>query len=208
MTPTLIGYFPRRTVKRVTWTAASVPSPFPFSEVHEIGSVSECISKGPGRWTEDLTPNSFWGFADPESAWAAVVPEDRPGLELFAYRLYPVRFVEGRQEALELPALDVEPLADDFIRLGWDAVEIGGDAGHCHFGCSPLSCNSQAGQPGLTPVNRHCLVASEEAALKLARTFSITKPEPGPYCVVEVWRAAARGSRHVICQEMEKQHEN
>ena len=37
-------------------------------------------------------------------------------------------------------------------------------------------------------VNRYCFVATESEATDLARNFSVTKPEPGPYCVVEVWR--------------------
>lgn len=198
MIPTLIGYFPRRIARHDTGTAPGVASPFPLPNVEEICSVSGCISKRPSRWTENLTPNPFWGFAGPASAWDAVFPEDRPGLELLAYRLYPVRFVDGRQEPLELPQLEAESLPDGCIRLGWDAVEIAGDVRHYHFGCSPLSCNFQAGQPGMTPVNRHCLAASEPVGFELARVFSISKPEPGPYCVVEVWRAAADRNRPVV----------
>ena len=29
------------------------------------------------------------------------------------------------------------------------------------------------------------------SVLRLARHFAITKPEPGPYCVVKVWRDAS-----------------
>jgi hypothetical protein len=162
--------------------------------VEEICSVSECISKGPDRWSQNLTPNPFWGFANPASAWEAVLPADRPGLGLVAYRLYPVRFADGKQEAVDLPPLEVEPLPNSFTRLGWDAVELAGDARQYRFGCSPLSCNFQAGQPGAVAVNRHCLVASEREAFELAEAFSIAKPEPGPYGVVEVWRAPANCS--------------
>lgn len=38
------------------------------------------------------------------------------------------------------------------------------------------------------PLNRYCLVDTEDEGIELARSFCISKPEPGPYCVVEVWR--------------------
>jgi hypothetical protein len=79
----------------------------------------------------------------------------------------------------------VAPMADAFVCLGWDAV-VGGN-GHS-FGCSPLSCNSGADIVRCPEINCYCLVADERAALALARSFSISQPEPGPYCVVEVWR--------------------
>ena len=190
MKPVLIGYFPKRAVRRGDRLPSDAPSPFPLAEIDEIASVSGCIAHEPQRWTEQLTPNEFWGFADPPSAWEAVFPEDRPGLVLFAYKLFPARFVDGRQEPLEMPELAIEPLPDSFLRLGWDAVEIRGHVHGYHFGCSPLSCNHQANLPHAAPINRHCLAESEEQGIALARRFSISKPEPGPYCAVEVWREA------------------
>ena len=77
---------------------------------------------------------------------------------------------------------DVTPLPKAFDCLGYDAVEL--TDGQC-LGCSPLSCNGEAAQH---PVNRYCLVATEQEGIALARRFSISKPEPGPYSVVEVWR--------------------
>lgn len=89
------------------------------------------------------------------------------------------------------PELAVEPMLASFARLGWDAVQ-GGQ--YQSFGCSPLSCNNQAGEAGVPVVNRHCLVESEQGGIALARLFCVREPEPGPYCVVEVWRDAARAA--------------
>jgi hypothetical protein len=100
-----------------------------------------------------------------------------------------VQFEDGQEEAIDLwwePA--VEPMTETFVRLGWDAV-VGGN-GHS-FGCSPLSCNSGADIVRCPEINRYCLVGDERAATGLARSFSVTQPEPGPYCVVEVWRDLA-----------------
>jgi hypothetical protein len=121
-----------------------------------------------------------------ELAWSVVPADARGDYELFAYRLYLVQFEEGLEEPiLEWWDLDVEPMGSSFVRLGWDAVQGGNNSS---FGCSPLSCNYEAGQRGMPPVNHYCLVDTEEVAIELARSFSISKPEPGPYCVVEVWR--------------------
>jgi hypothetical protein len=40
-----------------------------------------------------------------------------------------------------------------------------------------------------TLVNRYCLVDDLAAAYDLAVLFGVRQPEPGPYVIVEVWRA-------------------
>jgi hypothetical protein len=119
-----------------------------------------------------------------ELAWSVVRAEERHKFKLYAYFMFPVRFDGGREEPYELPALSVEPLPSSFIRLGYDAVSrsTGND-----FECSPLSCNGMAEH---VPVNRHCLVDTEQEAFKLAREFSAGNCETGPYYVVEVWSRA------------------
>lgn len=190
MTWVLVGYIAKRRVTRAGWVSPWPNYPdagFPCSApVEEIGSVSNCIASGIGSTDDPLNL-----YADAGQAWAAVPVEARAGFALYAYRLWPVQFADGHEEAIDLwwePA--VVPMADSFVRLGWDAV-VGGN-GHS-FGCSPMSCNSGADIVRCPEINRYCLVADEPAALALARSFSITQPEPGPYCVVEVWRDTAAG---------------
>ena len=38
------------------------------------------------------------------------------------------------------------------------------------------------------PVNRHYLVHDLDTAIPMAPRFATGNSEPGPYCVVEVWR--------------------
>jgi len=76
-------------------------------------------------------------------------------------------------------------LADTFVWLGWDALEGGNGHG---LSCSPLSCNSGSDIVHCDALNRCCLMNNKRPAEALARSFSINKPEPEPYCVVEVWR--------------------
>ena len=51
------------------------------------------------------------------------------------------------------------------------------------FECSPLSCNSIAGEMG---ANEYCLFDLLEAAIAGAMRFKIEQPEPGDYYVVAV----------------------
>lgn len=180
-----VGYIAKRRATLAGWVSPWPSHPdagFPCAApVEEICSVSNCIASGIGRTDDplDLHP-------DAGRAWAVVPVEARADFALYAYRLWPVQFEDGHEEAIDLwwgPAIG--PMSDTYVRLGWDAV-VGGN-GHS-FGCSPLSCNSGADVVRCPEINRYCLVADERAAMALARGFSITKPEPGPYCVVEVWR--------------------
>ncbi len=79
--------------------------------------------------------------------------------------------------------LDVEPMSRSFVRLGLDAVEES-------FGCSPVSCNVGCVEVNVLPLNRYCLVDTEDKGIELARSFSISEPEPGPYRIVS-WRYGA-----------------
>lgn len=125
-------------------------------------------------------------YDTPEAAWSVVPSAARSEFELSAYRLLPVEFKDGKESPIELwwePTVESKP--STFVRLGWDAV-VGGN--YHGFGCSPMSCNAGVRDVETARKNRFCLVDTEEEGLALARHFSLCQPEPGPYCVVEVWR--------------------
>lgn len=174
MISTLIGYFPKHTSKG----SDSIRLP----GVEQVCSVSSCVSRSPGDWISNWRHNALWVYDTEELALSIVAPEERSEFELYAYFMFPVRFVDGRLEPFDLPALRVQPLRTSFSRLGYDAVSRTQDN---EFECSPLSCNGMAQH---IAVNRYCLVDTEPQAFEIARDFSIGKAEPGPYYVVEVWR--------------------
>ena len=201
MEPILIGYFPK---------SVSHEPRLPGGE--EICSVSNCISSGPAGWVDLWRHNDFAVYdservaesvvhdafridvqPDPEARppWKVTLHQDPfPNGQLFAYKLFPVRFHADREEPLDLPASAVEPLSDRYERLGYDAVI---QEGGCHlgFGCSPLSCNGRAGS---ITVNRHCLLDDAAEALRRANEFARGQgqgAEPGAYVAVEVWRRIA-----------------
>lgn len=170
----LLGYYPKHKVP-----AAPVRCPAP---VVEICSVSHCIARRPGTQAGAEPPNWFDSYDSPAAAWRAVATDLQQEVAVFAYRLAPLLFRDGWVEELELSPPEVVPLPDTFERLGYDAVEF---TGGFSLGCSPLSCNSQTEGVAL---NRYCLVETEQEGIDLARAFSLSKPEPGPYVVAEVWR--------------------
>ncbi len=178
--PVLIGYFPKRTMQRPDWLKAA--------RVEEVCSVSTCMSAAPDGWIDAWRHNEMWVFDTPELAWSITAPSVRDEFDLYAYKLFPLKFDRGTRQSFEIPLLDVQPLPASFERLGYDVVSRCSDAA---FECSPLSCNQMAQH---VPVTRHCLLEDSEAAFRLAAECEVIGCEPGPYYVVEVWRQA-RGSR-------------
>jgi hypothetical protein len=131
------------------------------------------------------TPRHLAPSEDPRFNW-----------ELYAYRMFPVRFARGVEEAYEIVDDGVEPLPGDYVRLGLDVVNR--CCGNL-FECSPLYCN---GWWGKVKVNRYCLLDDPEESFRLGRHWSDGKfdasgayvgpAEPGPYHIIEVWRRQVR----------------
>ncbi len=172
-----IGYFPKRIAPRPEWLKA--PS------VVDICSVSECMSPGPEGWINHWRQNDMWMYDTEEIARSIVGDSpEKTAFHMFAYRIVPLLFDQGQSEVLAMPSLTVQELPADYRFLGFDIVSR--SQGAC-FECSPLSCNGVAETEA---VNAHCLVDNEETALRLAHAFSNQSIgcEPGPYCVIEVWR--------------------
>jgi hypothetical protein len=190
MDAVLVGYFSRRRVTRGGWVSpypdhpeAGFPAPRP---AEELCSVSRCVAGGPDSFGREGAPwNDFGGFDSPEAVWQAVGEAQRHDYQVLAYRVFPALFAAGREGPLAVEPQEAVPLPAGYERLGFDAVEL--RAGWS-FGCSPLSCNGLASEDGPVRVNRSCLIATAAEAFAVARGFSVRKPEPGPNCVVEVWR--------------------
>lgn len=172
--PILIGYFPKRTLKRPDWIKAA--------GVDEVCSVSTCISAGPAGWINQWLHNEMWVYETPELAWSVVPQNSRGEFDLYAYQMFPVQFDDGQQKPFEIPPLCVAPLSAAFEFFGLDVVSRScGSA----FECSPLSCNLRAED---VPVTRHCLIADHGLAIRLAEDCEAGGGEPGPHFAVEVWR--------------------
>jgi hypothetical protein len=168
-----VGYFPKTTAVPGGWMASD--------RVAEICSVSNCINSGPDGWIDKWLHNEL-GFFNTRTNAVAVTRGQTDAFEIFAYRLLPRRFNEGKAEPVTIPQLQVESLPSTFVSLGFDAVSKSVSS---FFECSPLSCNNMAAE---LPVNRFCLLETLEEAIALAERCSRGEGEPGPYYVLEVLR--------------------
>jgi hypothetical protein len=173
----LIGYFPKQTGVPEGWL-------IPSSNVAEVCSVSNCVNPAPEGWVEHWRHNDLGFYNTPGDAWS-IVPVGASNFRLFAYRLLPIRYRQGRAEPFEIVVPVIKPLADGFVSLGFD---VANKTLTPFFECSPLSCNGMADE---VAVNRFCLLATLDEAISFARRCALEEPEPGPFYVVEVLRDAA-----------------
>ena len=119
--------------------------------------------------------------------------------QLYAYRMLPVRFADGKEAPYAIREEGVQPLPADYLRLGLDVVSRERELEFCY---SPLDCN---GWYQKVAVNGYCLLDQLETAFELARHWSVGKydangsyigpAEPGPYSIVEVWRKRGEALR-------------
>ena len=169
------GYFANRVAPR--------PEGVKAAGVREICSVSEHISSGPSDWIQRWLHNEFGWFNHIRDALSVIPAGHEVEYRLFAYRLHPEVFRHGVRVPFILPE-DVrpDPIPVTFQSLGFDSANKSMES-VLGLECSPLSCNSMAGE---IPTNEFCLFPTFAVAVAGADQFSREQPEPGEYYVVEV----------------------
>lgn len=182
--PVLVGYFAKPTMKRPDWLKAP--------QVEEICSASNCMSRADWDWINEWKHNACWLYDSSDLAREVLPSDKRDACDVYAYRLFPVRYFKGQRQSWSFPAVNAFPLSADFERLGVDLFSRSFEnIAECAplFEHSPLSCNNLAAE---VPTNRYCLLDSPEQAFAQVPTLEAPgKPargEPGPYHIVEVWR--------------------
>jgi hypothetical protein len=157
--------------------------------VTEVCSAGGCVNRAPPGWIDHWLHNE-WGFFNSPVDARLVVPPESGTFTVFAYRLLPVRFVDGVAERLAIDELPVDPLPAPFTSLGFDTLNRHYSA---YFECAPLSCNYLAQK---VPVNRFCLLGTLEGAIQLAERLLERETRTGTYYVLEVLREgpARRGT--------------
>lgn len=170
------GYLPKRSTPR--------PADYDLPGVHEIASVSNCITRTPEIQVWLLNEVGF--LNDLGTADRLIPPDQRSEFEVYGYSILDQCFRNGVGEPWDVPRLECAAPGDDFEVLGFDAVSRSTST---FFECSPLSCNGAA---KTIRVNSCCLLDSLEEAIVAARDFSSENWEPGPYDVVEVRRRRRR----------------
>lgn len=196
----VLGYLAREIVTGDEYRAHAVAVQDP--RIQEICSVSTCISpavKDFDRWAF----NEAGYYPTVQSALDAVHQDRRSRAALFAYRLYLVEFTGGERKEVtsaellgaNAPLLITEEPPARFRSIGFDVVSgrralpESQRSPRAPFGldCSPLSC---CGLSVRYAINSYCLLPEYGDAAVTARDFSREEPEPGPYFIVQVLRAA------------------
>lgn len=190
----LVGFFPKKRVTRSNWrtlhendTSQEFPAPLP---VEQLCSVSNCMVSGLEVFAyQEISMasfNQYGGFNQIKTALDIIAKDGGNECDLYAYAIPEIVFQDGQPQPQDIGCVDPDPFPEDpahFTKLGYDVVEIN----HCSFLCSPLTCNGQA-YTNQNLLNKYCLIEKEEDAITLATMFSIQKPEPGPYIIVEIWK--------------------
>lgn len=178
--PIFVGYFPKITAQKNDLKTEKGDIWLKNEIVEEICSVSDCISKGPEGWIDEWKHNVL-GFYDTEESALSVIPDNQEKYDLFAYKLYPIQFNEGKIVDYNVESNAIESLGS-YKFIGFDIVS---KSEVDFFECSPLSCNNACEKYS---VNKYCLIAQLENAYNACVEIEQGRWEPGPYYLFEVFR--------------------
>lgn len=173
------GYMAKRVVKKPDWLKTN--------GVHNIYSVSGCISKDFADYINFWQHNGYWLFDSPEiiEQVAREHSIDLAGTTMFYYEVYEQEFqdVKGQWCPYEGERSFTTNIRapKKKILAGFDVVN---SVTRNSPECSPLSCNSLAKE---IQTNSHCLLPDFETAKRLVETGRFKNSEPGPYRIFAVY---------------------
>lgn len=171
------GYLAKRVCKR--------PKVFKVSHVVDIYSVSNCMNDDFADHIQYWQHNGFWLFDSPEIIQTLALEHSLPleGMSLFYYEVFEKEFDgEHWQSFAPEPSFPTRVIPPSQNQLeGFDVVTF---YGRTNPECSPLSCNSMAGE---LPTNAHCLFSSFEEAETNLTNGVFEDCEPGPYQIFAVY---------------------
>ncbi len=173
------GYMSKRIASRPEWLAVT--------DVHDIYSVSNCISDDFADYSNCWKHNGYWLFDSPEviAEVAETVGASLEGAKLFYYEVYEQEYDQGsgRWSSFSPEAAFQTEVATPVAKNieGYDVVNF---YAHTSPECSPLSCNNLA---GTVRVNEHCLFPTFEDAVAAIETGKFKEGEPGLLRVFAVY---------------------
>lgn len=173
-----IGY----TAKRITLE----PKGFNTTRVLSVWSVSNCLSHDFCDYIDFWKHNGYWFFDSP-AAIREVAAEAEACLadtQLIYLRAHPKQYDAERRSWSSFqpePGWPLQPAPpESMVLMGCDVVSYWLQNAP---ECSPLSCNSLAGE---IPVNERCLLDSVDDAIKHLEQGAFDNADPGPYRILEV----------------------
>ena len=173
------GYMAKRVAPRPDWLEAT--------GVHDIYSVSGCISKVFADYINDWRHNGFWLF-DSVSIIEDLARKhdiDMSEMTMFYYEAYETQYDAELAQWRHYKAdrdfpVRVESPEKSNLQ-GFDVVTF---SMQTTAECSPLSCNGLAAE---IATNQHCLLDSLENTIRLIEEGKFNNSEPGPFRVFSVY---------------------
>ena len=173
--------------KRIT----SKPDWLKADQVDDILSVSGCVSEDFADWINYWKHNGYWFFDSPD---VIVEIAKENGLDLASTRWFYYEAHDKQHDAdagswedfapKESFTTEIVPPRDREL-VGFDIVTFScGSSAEC----SPLSCNHLAEH---IRTNRHCLLDSLDAAVRLMNDNAFLGSEPGPFRIFAVYEIPA-----------------
>jgi hypothetical protein len=167
------GYMAKRVVVKPDWIDAT--------QVIDIYSVSQCVSRNFADYVNYWKHNGYWLFDSPEIivALASANGIALSGTKLYYYEIYEHEFDDSTEQWRDFapePSFKTLVLPPSQRHLeGFDVVTF---SVHTSPECSPLSCNSYATK---IPTNEHCLLSSIDSAREAVENGRFDDSEPGPF---------------------------
>ena len=165
---------------------AARPDWLKAANVHDIYSVSNCLSGEFADYINYWRHNGFWLFDSPSiiAELARKHGIDLAGTTMFYFEAYEKQYDGGMKLWVDYDAERDFPLRvvpPEKARLeGFDVVTFSMQTAP---ECSPLSCNGLAAD---IAVNEHCLLDSLETVIRLIEAGRFDNSEPGPFRVFSV----------------------
>jgi hypothetical protein len=154
-------------------------------DIHDIYSVSNCISNDFADYIKQWKHNGYWLFDSPTVIREVARDEavDLKNATLFYYEIHELQ-INARKWMPWNPepsfTTHVEAPADKQL-TGFDVVTFYAQTSP---ECSPLSCNGLAKE---LPVNEHCLFDTFDEAERYLNEGAFKDCEPGPYRIFAVY---------------------
>jgi hypothetical protein len=171
------GYMAKRVAKKADWLKAA--------RVEDIYSVSGCISNHFADYIEYWKHNGYWIFDSPEIILGLAKEHSisMEGTSLFYYELFELEF-DGRGWRAFLPEQSFVTNVSVPLQKQLEGFDVVTFWARNAPECSPLSCNSLAGE---IPTNVHCLMNSFKEAEAALNGGAFENCEPGPYRIMAVY---------------------
>jgi hypothetical protein len=173
------GYMLKKVVSRPAWLNAA--------DVVDIYSLSGCFSACFADYIDHWRHNGYWLFNRPSDMDEILdkLGIDPSGLTLFYYEAYEQQFDEHEKTwSVFEPDAAFETQVEKSERLRLAGYDVTTFSAGTSPECSPLSCNSVAGE---VKTNEHCLLATLDDAKAALEAGLFNNSEPGPFRIFAVY---------------------